>query len=58
MFGKGNPEVLASMKDLSAVEFAVLSSIAVLVLVFGVYPQCVLDMVDSSVQFIFKALNA
>ncbi|MBS1549153.1 MAG: NADH-quinone oxidoreductase subunit M [Bacteroidetes bacterium] len=56
MFGKGNPEVLSSMKDLSTVEFVVLGTFAVLVLVFGVYPQCILDMVDSSLKFIYTAL--
>ncbi|MBS1571772.1 MAG: NADH-quinone oxidoreductase subunit M [Bacteroidetes bacterium] len=56
MFGKGNPEILTSMKDLSGVEFAVLGTIAILVLAFGVYPQCVLDMVNSSLEFIYKAL--
>ena len=58
MFGKGNPELLASMKDLSNVEFIVLGSISIFVLAFGVYPQCVLDMVDSSVKFIYTALNS
>jgi NADH-quinone oxidoreductase subunit M len=58
MFGKGNPEILASTKDLSNVEFIVLGSISILVIAFGVYPQCVLDLVDSSMKFIFNALVA
>jgi NADH-quinone oxidoreductase subunit M len=58
MFGKGNPELLASMKDLSNVEFTVLCSFAMMVLAFGLMPQYILDMVDSSLKYIFIALNA
>lgn len=56
MFGKGNDEILAEAKDLSCVEFSVLSIIAGLVIVFGVFPQPVINMVSSSVEFIYLSL--
>lgn len=53
MFGQGNDEVLATAKDLSWVEFSVLVSIAGMVILFGIFPQGVIDMVSSSVEFIY-----
>lgn len=56
MFGKGDDAVLSTAKDLSSVEFSVLASIAVFVIVMGIFPQPIIDMVGSSVQFIYKSL--
>jgi NADH-quinone oxidoreductase subunit M len=58
MFGKGNPAVLSSMKDLSFVEFTVLSSISAMVIAFGVFPHCVIELVNSSLDFIYTALKS
>jgi NADH-quinone oxidoreductase subunit M len=56
MFGEGNEAVLSTVKDLSAVEFSVLASIAVFVIVFGIFPQPIIDMVNSSLTFIYTAM--
>lgn len=56
MFGKGDEKILSSIKDLSNVEFSVLASIAVFVIVFGIFPQYILDMVNHSLEFIYKAM--
>jgi NADH-quinone oxidoreductase subunit M len=56
MFGKGDEAVLATTKDISSVEFAVLASLAVFVIVLGVYPQPVIEMVTSSVRFIYASM--
>ncbi len=56
MYGEGNEETLATAKDLSSVEFSVLASIVVFVILLGVFPQPLLDMVNSSMKFIFGSL--
>ncbi|ASW74723.1 NADH dehydrogenase [Chryseobacterium piperi] len=56
MFGKGNEAVLSTAKDLSGVEFSVLASLAVFVILLGIFPQPVIDMVSSSVKFIYASL--
>lgn len=56
MFGKGNDEVLATAKDISGVELIVLATLSVFVIVMGVYPQPVLNMVDSSIEYIYLTL--
>ncbi|OCA68182.1 NADH dehydrogenase [Chryseobacterium artocarpi] len=56
MFGEGNAEVLSTAKDLSGVEFSVLASLAVFVILLGIFPQPVIDMVGSSVKFIYTAM--
>lgn len=56
MFGKGNDEILAKAKDLSGVEFTVLASIAVFVILLGIFPQSILDMVNSSLKFIYLSM--
>jgi NADH-quinone oxidoreductase subunit M len=38
MFGAGDDKVLATLKDISAVEFTVLASLAVFVILLGVFP--------------------
>ena len=56
MFGKGKEEVLATAKDLSNVEFTVLASLSVFVIIFGIFPQSILDLVNSSLKFIYLSM--
>ncbi|MGX5686097.1 complex I subunit 4 family protein [Chryseobacterium cucumeris] len=56
MFGEGDEAVLSTAKDLSGVEFSVLASLAVFVILLGIFPQPVIDMVSSSVKFIYKSM--
>lgn len=56
MFGTGNDAVLSTARDLSSVEFSVLASIAVLVIMMGIFPQPVIDMVSSSLKFVYGSL--
>lgn len=56
MFGEGNEAVLATAKDLSGVEFTVLASLVVFVIAFGIFPQPIIDMVHSSLKFIYQSM--
>jgi len=56
MFGEGDEAVLSTAKDLSGVEFSVLASLAVFVILLGIYPQPVIDMVSSSLKFIYLSM--
>ncbi|QCX52643.1 NuoM family protein [Elizabethkingia sp. JS20170427COW] len=56
MFGKGDDVLLANLKDVNAVEFTVLAVIAGLVLYFGLFPNIIIDMVHSPLEFIFKSM--
>ncbi|MEC5393819.1 complex I subunit 4 family protein [Bergeyella sp. RCAD1439] len=56
MFNAGNDDVLAEAKDLSSSEFLVLAVIAGVVLFFGIFPQPIIGMVSSSLEFIYKAM--
>lgn len=56
MFGEGNEEKLSRMKDLSNVEFSVLASLAVFVIIMGIFPQVVLDMVNAPLRYIFQSM--
>ncbi|MDR6406150.1 MULTISPECIES: NuoM family protein [Chryseobacterium] len=56
MFGQGDEAVLSTAKDLSAVEFSVLASLAVFVIILGIFPQPVIEMVSSSVRFIYQSM--
>lgn len=56
MFGKGDERVLSGIKDLSPVEFSVLASIAVYVVLLGVFPQSIVELVNSSLKFIFTSM--
>lgn len=56
MFGKGNEQKLSTINDLSDSEFAVLASIAGFALMFGIYPQPIIDLVGSSLEFIFHSM--
>ena len=56
MFGKGNDDILNSARDLSDVEFSVLASLTVFVILLGIWPQSILDMVNSSLKFIYQSM--
>ena len=56
MFGEGDEAVLSTAKDVSGVEFSVLASLAVFVILLGIFPQPVIEMVSSSVKFIYTAM--
>ena len=56
MFGPGNDATLSTARDLSAVEFSVLASIAVLVIITGIFPQPIIDMVGSSLKFVYASM--
>jgi len=58
MFGKGDAAVLSTARDLSGVEFSVLASLSVFVILLGIFPQPVIDMVNSSLKFIYTAMAA
>ena len=56
MFGKGNDDILNSAKDVSDVEFTVLASLCVFVILLGIFPQSILDMVNTSLKFIYQSM--
>ena len=56
MFGKGNERVLASLGDLTDVEFSVMASLVVFVILLGIFPQPIIEMVQSSLKFIFTSM--
>ncbi|MDY3529542.1 NADH-quinone oxidoreductase subunit M [Riemerella anatipestifer] len=56
MFGEGDETVLSQVKDLSAVEFSVLAGLSVFVIVLGVYPNIIIEMVQSSLKFIYLSV--
>ena len=56
MFTEGDESILATAKDLSDAEFAVMASIAVMVILFGVFPQPVIELVSSSLKFIYQSM--
>jgi len=57
MFGTGDERVVSTLKDISNVEFVVLASLAVVVIVLGVFPSGVLEMVNSSLKFIYSSIK-
>lgn len=56
MFTEGNERVLSTAKDLTDAEFAVMASIAGMVILFGVFPQPVIELVSSSLKFIYQSM--
>lgn len=56
MFNEGNAEILSQARDLNSSEFAVLASVAVAVILFGIFPQYVIEMVQSPLNFIYKSM--
>ncbi len=56
MFGQGDDTILSSVKDVSPVEFSVLASLVVFVIFLGIFPQPILDMVNSPLKFIYTSM--
>ncbi|MBC7556928.1 MAG: NADH-quinone oxidoreductase subunit M [Chryseobacterium sp.] len=56
MFGEGDKVILSSVKDISGVEFTVLASLAIFVILLGIFPQPLLDMANSSLKLIYGSL--
>lgn len=56
MFTEGDERVLSTAKDLTDAEFAVMASIAGMVILFGVFPQPVIELVSSSLKFIYQSM--
>ncbi|MGC4128982.1 MAG: NADH-quinone oxidoreductase subunit M [Bergeyella sp.] len=56
MFGEGDEAVLSAAKDISDVEFTVLASLTVFVILLGIFPQSLLEMVSSSMKFIYSSM--
>ncbi len=57
MFGQGDERILGTMKDISGVEFTVLASLAVFVILLGIFPSNIIEMVNSSLKFIFTSIK-
>ena len=53
MFGTGDERILGTLKDISSVEFTVLASLAVFVILLGIFPSSIIEMVNSSLKFIY-----
>ncbi len=56
MLNSGDPALLESTKDLSTSEFIVMAVIAGCVIFFGVVPGPILDLVGSSLTFIYQSM--
>ena len=56
MFGEGDEAVLSSATDVNAVEFTVLASLVVFVILLGIFPQPIIEMVSSSLKFIYASM--
>ncbi|SDE29636.1 complex I subunit 4 family protein [Riemerella columbipharyngis] len=56
MFGEGDEAVLSGVKDLSTSEFIVLAVLAFFVITLGVYPSIIIDLVHSSLKFIYLSV--
>lgn len=56
MFGKTDDMLLSTAKDLSTAEFSVLASLSVFVILMGIFPQVIIEMVGSSLKFIFLSM--
>ncbi|MDL1914193.1 MAG: NADH-quinone oxidoreductase subunit M [Bergeyella sp.] len=56
MLGRGEEKVLGRLRDISGVEFSVLASLCVFVVLLGIFPQPILEMVDTSLRFIYSSM--
>ncbi len=57
MLGPADEYIVSTQGDLSPVEFTVLASLVVFVLFLGVFPQPIIEMVGSSLKFIFTSMT-
>lgn len=56
MLGSGDERILETQGDISAIEFTVLASLVVFVILLGIFPQPIIEMVGSSLKFIFSSM--
>lgn len=56
MFGEGDDLLLSNTRDVSNVEFSVLASLSVFVILLGIFPQPIIEMVNPSLTFIFQSM--
>ncbi|KIA83769.1 NADH dehydrogenase [Kaistella solincola] len=56
MFGPGDEAVLSTATDVNAVEFTVLASLVIFVILLGIFPQPIIEMVSSSLKFIYSSM--
>lgn len=56
MFGEGDESILSSASDLSGVEFSVLASLVVFVILLGLFPQPIIEMVHEPLKFIYSSM--
>lgn len=57
MFGSGNEAVLSEIQDVSWVELIVLMLLVSMVLLFGLFPNFILDLVREPLSFIYKIIS-
>lgn len=57
MFGPAKEDPAGTLTDLSATEFSVLAVLAAFVIVLGIFPSGLIEMVDSSLKFIFTSIK-
>jgi NADH-quinone oxidoreductase subunit M len=58
MFGEIVNDEVRTMEPMDAREYVIFLPITVLVLLFGVYPMALLDIMEVSVQFVLNGLAA
>lgn len=56
MYGKGDEATLAGIRDLNGVELSVLVSLAFFIVFLGIFPNLIMDMAHTSLEFIFKSM--
>jgi NADH-quinone oxidoreductase subunit M len=58
MFGEVVNDEVKTMEPMDGREFFIFVPLTILVLVFGVYPMALLDVMETSVQFVLNGLAA
>ncbi|MEL0043080.1 MAG: NADH-quinone oxidoreductase subunit M, partial [Candidatus Puniceispirillum sp.] len=58
MFGEVVNDEVKAMEPMDGREFFIFVPLTILVLVFGVYPMALLDVMETSVQFVLNGLAA
>ena len=57
VFGEIKNKNLSTMKDLDLTEIVILSSLAILIIFFGFYPEPIINTVEVSVQNVLDMYN-
>jgi len=58
MFGEVTNDAVRAMEPMQAREYVIFLPMTVLVLLFGIYPMALLDIMQVSVQFVLNGLAA